>query len=171
MPITSHFFIVPMDLGPMCDLGAQEQRARSPHIVPSIASSAQSERPELEKAPFSQDATSTAPKLNPTASLNSARDTGSHRSKTESIASLGSDLGEPDEKLIYRLANELQDELPVPAEPWYMEMTTLRRINFIDINNKLAKCRKKLYDTRAATEDDIKEIRQLLHIQGTDLAL
>jgi hypothetical protein len=162
-----------MDSESTRDLEAQKRSSRSPSPVPSRTSSLQSERcPKVEKALSAQTAESTRPELKPTVSANSAQSTESLRPAVKSIASLGSDLGEQDEESqIFLFANELQNEPAVFAEPWYMEMMTLRRINFIDINNKLAKCRKKLYDTRVSNEDDIKEIRELLHAQGTDLAI
>lgn len=58
---------------------------------------------------------------------------------------------------------------PELAEPWHMEMKTLRHVNFLDINNRLAKCKKRLYDEEECTAEDVLQIRYLLHAQGIDV--
>ena len=65
---------------------------------------------------------------------------------------------------LFQYAKDLRDE---NAEPWFFEMTTLRRFNFADLNNKLAQCKKKLFESEVASEGDICELRRLLHEQGT----
>lgn len=65
---------------------------------------------------------------------------------------------------LFQYTKDLREE---KAEPWFFEMTTLRRLNFADLNIKLAQCRKKLFESEVANDEDICELRKLLHEQGT----
>lgn len=50
-------------------------------------------------------------------------------------------------------------------QPWFLEMHTLRQLNFIDIHKRLAEYKKKIYEETASMQD-VKGLRSLLHDRG-----
>lgn len=81
-----------------------------------------------------------------------------------SEASLGASTDE--ERNIFDFVDALEDEQPA-AEPWLVEMTRLRRLHFLHINKRLAACKKKILETRRATDRDMEELGALFNEQGT----
>lgn len=67
---------------------------------------------------------------------------------------------------LYEFAAELRAEKP-PGEPWYMEMTRLRRLYFLYLNRQLAQCRKRILERREVSDDEMNELKGLLRDQGT----
>ena len=138
------------------DVEAQSMRSVCPEVTRTsaeeYAESTQSVRPGLNETDSPES--NTTPLTGYAESARSGRSEPSH-------ASLGQD------ERLFQFVDELRREIPRPAEPWFLEMTTLRRFNFIHINNKLAECKKKLFETRIATDDAIIQLRGLLHDQGT----
>jgi hypothetical protein len=66
---------------------------------------------------------------------------------------------------LFAFAEELRDESP-PGEPWYMEMTRLRRIQFLYLNRQLAQCRKRILERQEVTEEEMVTLKGLLRDQG-----
>lgn len=67
---------------------------------------------------------------------------------------------------LYLFAEELYDERPIPAEPWFLEMTRLRRAYILHLNKRLAKHRKRFFEERQATDKDMEDLGKTLHEQG-----
>jgi len=51
--------------------------------------------------------------------------------------------------------------------PWCQEYGILHRLNVADINNQLAVCKKRIYQNKAVSKQDMRKIRRLLDEQGT----
>ncbi|KAK3656370.1 hypothetical protein LTR56_003072 [Elasticomyces elasticus] len=66
---------------------------------------------------------------------------------------------------IINFVNSLVNEKP-PADPWFLEMAWLRRLHFLHINKRLAACKKEVLEAKRATDEDMKEIKALLHDQA-----
>ena len=66
---------------------------------------------------------------------------------------------------IFDFAEELRREKP-PGEPWFMEMTRLRRMHFLWLNKELAAIRKKILQDRRASKKDMRTLQGLLRDQG-----
>lgn len=66
---------------------------------------------------------------------------------------------------LFLFSEELKRERP-PAEPWYMEMTRLRRMYFLYLNKRLAQCRKKILARQEVSDEDMLELKELLRDQG-----
>lgn len=64
---------------------------------------------------------------------------------------------------LFEFAESLQEDL---AEPWFMEMTRLRRIHFLYLNKRLAAWKKKVQEDRKASDADVDTIGRLLSEQG-----
>ena len=77
----------------------------------------------------------------------------------------GQDEGQSESVALFRLAEELGSETP-PAEPWFMEMTRLRRLYFVYLNKRLAQCRKRILEKQEASDNDMLEVKELLRDQG-----
>jgi hypothetical protein len=77
----------------------------------------------------------------------------------------GSDNDEAEQVGLYDLAENLRNHDP-PVEPWFLEMTRLRRIYIMWLNKRLALCRKSLLGHRKASDEDMKELGEVLHLQG-----
>lgn len=122
-----------------------------------------------------QIATPALPARTPTAST---RSTASHGA-TPSVSALsgaGQDsssirdideviTAEDEEFYLVDYANALREEKP-PAEPWFLEMTRLRKIYLLHLNNELARMRKKILIGRRASKTDMNQLRDLLHDQA-----
>lgn len=67
---------------------------------------------------------------------------------------------------LFDFAEELRQEKP-PGEPWFMEMTRLRRLHFLWLNRELAGVRKKILEGKSASDDDMVKLQTLLRDQGT----
>lgn len=65
---------------------------------------------------------------------------------------------------LFDFAEELRQESP-PGEPWFMEMTRLRRLHFLWLNRELAALRKKILEDRRASDTDMKQLQALLRDQ------
>lgn len=71
-----------------------------------------------------------------------------------------------DEELgLFDFAETVRDEIP-PGEPWFMEMTRLRRLHFLWLNKELAAVRKKILENKRASDDDMRALQGLLRDQG-----
>ena len=66
---------------------------------------------------------------------------------------------------VFSFAETLGEEEP-PGEPWFMEMTRLRRFHFVHLNKRLAACKKKILEGRKVSDNDMKELSMLLQEQG-----
>ncbi|KXS94483.1 hypothetical protein AC578_1717 [Pseudocercospora eumusae] len=67
---------------------------------------------------------------------------------------------------LYLFAEELYDEGPTPAEPWFLEMTRLRRAYILHLSKRLAKHRKRFFEERQATDRDMEDLGKTLHEQA-----
>jgi hypothetical protein len=80
----------------------------------------------------------------------------------------GDDDDDPDfdeEAGLYNLAEELRSRDP-PVEPWFLEMTRLRRIYILWLNKQLALSRKSILGSQRASDKDMERLGELLHLQG-----
>ncbi|KAK5110242.1 hypothetical protein LTR85_001301 [Meristemomyces frigidus] len=126
--------------------------------------------PEMDTAVGSNDRASI---LRPSTSIRSAStDSQSARVIPSSMSDVrngsmrtGSEASVDEERNICDFAESLEREEP-PADPWFMEMTGLRRLHFLHINKRLAACKKRVLETRRATDRDMEEIRALFHEQA-----
>ena len=66
---------------------------------------------------------------------------------------------------LFNLSEELRSRDP-PTEPWFLEMTRLRRIYILWLNKQLALCRKSILQRERASDDDMKTLGKVLHLQG-----
>lgn len=66
---------------------------------------------------------------------------------------------------LFDFAEELRREDP-PGEPWFMEMTRLRRLHFLWLNRELAAIRKKVLQDKRASNKDMEKLQTLLRDQG-----
>lgn len=66
---------------------------------------------------------------------------------------------------LFLIAQDLSSEQP-PGEPFFMEMTRLRRFWFLYNNKRLAQCRKRILEREQATDEDMLELQKLLRDQG-----
>lgn len=66
---------------------------------------------------------------------------------------------------LFDFAEELRLEKP-PGEPWFMEMTRLRRLHFLWLNKELASIRKKILENKRASKEDMEKLQNLLRDQG-----
>jgi hypothetical protein len=66
---------------------------------------------------------------------------------------------------LYDFAEELRMEEPA-AEPWFLEMSRLRRIYILWLNKRLSLCRKSILGRKKASDDDVKVLGEVLHLQG-----
>ena len=131
---------------------------------------------------------STQPISDEAASVSSTRSTRILEPKTETLDSLegnaatrlflfehelrNENIGDEDFKDEPVRNEEVKDEVAEDenvrvVEPWFLEMASLRRFNFLDINNQLASLKKKIYEDQAASAEDMASLRTLLHDQGT----
>ena len=70
-----------------------------------------------------------------------------------------------EDEALFKFAMVLREEKPL-GEPWYMEMTRLRRFYFLYLNRELARCRKTILSRREVTEEDMKILKGLLRDQA-----
>ena len=77
-----------------------------------------------------------------------------------------SDASVDEERNLYDFVDKLQTENP-PGAPWFINITLLRRLQFLHVNKRLAACKKRIVETRTATDSNMQEVRTLLHEQGT----
>ena len=66
---------------------------------------------------------------------------------------------------LFEFAEAVGWERP-PGEPWFMEMTRLRRYHFVYLNKKLAASRKRILEQKTASDHDMEELTKLFHDQG-----
>lgn len=66
---------------------------------------------------------------------------------------------------IYIFSEELRNANP-PVEPWFMEMSRLRRMYILWINRQLALCRKSILEQRRPSDEDMENLGKVLHLQG-----
>ncbi len=67
-------------------------------------------------------------------------------------------------QMLFRWSEKLRRE---EAEPWFLEMTTLRRLSILHLNKQLAWYKKKISKDHAASNKDMRRVRALLREQGT----
>jgi hypothetical protein len=77
----------------------------------------------------------------------------------------GSDDDEDEQAALYDLVEELRNRVP-PVEPWFLEMSRLRRIYILWLNKQLSLCRKLILGHRRASDEDMKVLGEVLHSQG-----
>ena len=80
----------------------------------------------------------------------------------------GSASDEVEQVGLYNLAEELRNQDP-PVEPWFLEMPRLRRIYIMWLNKRLALCRKSILGHRKASDEDMKALGEVLHLQGKNI--
>lgn len=68
-------------------------------------------------------------------------------------------------KKLFQFSEAIRDG-PNP-DPWFMEMTRLRRLHFLHLNNRLAAFRKDILEKKEASNEDVTKLAALLHEQGT----
>ena len=113
-----------------------------------------------------EEASETPPAASSRTRTSSEQVTSSSASSSTSSGSGSS--GEVNENAaLYEFAAELRAEKP-PGEPWYMEMTRLRRLYFLYLNRQLAQCRKRILERREVSDDEMNELKVLLRDQGTN---
>jgi hypothetical protein len=66
-----------------------------------------------------------------------------------------------------RLFRYAWDQRLESVEPWFPEYGILHRLNFADLNNQLAICKKKIYEKKEASRREMRKLRRLLNEQGT----
>jgi hypothetical protein len=76
-----------------------------------------------------------------------------------------SDNDEDEQVGLYNLAENLRNQTP-PVEPWFLEMSRLRRIYVMWLNKRLALCRKSLLGHRKASDEDMEALGKVLQLQG-----
>lgn len=106
------------------------------------------------------------PNVEPGASISSSnRSDRSFRPARDSNDCESSDDDENEQVGLYNLAEELRSRDP-PVEPWFMEMSRLRRIYIMWLNKRLSLCRKSILGRRRASDEDMKVLGEILHLQG-----
>jgi hypothetical protein len=76
-----------------------------------------------------------------------------------------SDANDEEQAGIYDLAEELRNRDP-PVEPWFLEMSRLRRIYILWLNKQLSLCRKSILGRQKARDKDMEALGKVLHLQG-----
>lgn len=71
----------------------------------------------------------------------------------------------PDQTGLFRFSEELHKE-ERPVEPWFLEMSRLRRMYILWVNKRLAQCRKNILQLQQPTDQDMKDLGEVLHLQG-----
>jgi hypothetical protein len=66
---------------------------------------------------------------------------------------------------LYDLAEDLRNREPA-VEPWFLEMSRLRRIYILWLNKRLSLCRKSILEQQQASDKDMKALGEVLHLQG-----
>jgi hypothetical protein len=80
----------------------------------------------------------------------------------------GSGNDEDEQVGLYNLAEKLRNQDPA-VEPWFLEMSRLRRIYVLWLNKRLALCRKSILTNRKASDEDMKALGEVLHLQGKNI--
>lgn len=89
---------------------------------------------------------------------------GEHRGPDQdSLSSFSEDDGE--QGGLYDFAEELRTNNP-PTEPWFLEMSRLRRLYILWLNKRQALMRKKILEGKRASDQDMEEVGRILHLQG-----
>jgi hypothetical protein len=76
-----------------------------------------------------------------------------------------SDTDDEEQAGLYDLAEELRSREP-PVEPWFLEMSRLRRIYILWLNKQLSLCRKSILGRQRARDEDMEVLGKVLHLQG-----
>jgi hypothetical protein len=76
-----------------------------------------------------------------------------------------SDASDEEQAGLYDLAEELRSRHP-PVEPWFLEMSRLRRIYILWLNKQLSLCRKTILGRQRARDEDMEALGKVLHLQG-----
>lgn len=66
---------------------------------------------------------------------------------------------------LYDFAEELRLQDPA-VEPWFLEMSRLRRIYILWLNKRLSLSRKSVLERQSASDKDMEELGKVLHLQG-----
>jgi hypothetical protein len=66
---------------------------------------------------------------------------------------------------LYDFAEELYQKDPA-VEPWFLEMSRLRRIYILWLNKRLSLSRKSILERQSASDEDMEELGKVLHLQG-----
>jgi len=66
---------------------------------------------------------------------------------------------------LYDLAEKLRNADPA-VEPWFLEMSRLRRIYILWLNKRLSLCRKSILGNQQASDEDMEALGEVLHLQG-----
>ncbi|KAI9667983.1 MAG: hypothetical protein M1821_000803 [Bathelium mastoideum] len=67
---------------------------------------------------------------------------------------------------VLRYVDALRHETNGPIEPGFMESSTLRNMNLVDLNNRLAKYQTIFLQQQTANEEDLGGLRKVLHDQA-----
>ena len=87
----------------------------------------------------------------------------SSSSVSSSISNEGEDE-DIEESGLFDFAEGLRED---QNEPWFMEMSRLRRCHFLYLNKRLAACRKRILQRRQVSDKDMEDLTILLRDQGT----
>lgn len=66
---------------------------------------------------------------------------------------------------LYDFSEELRLKKPA-VEPWFLEMSRLRRIYILWLNKRLSLSRKSILGRQSASDEDMEELGKVLHLQG-----
>jgi hypothetical protein len=131
---------------------------QSHDVTPMIDLEAQVVEPSLQ-GPKKTAAAPEVPKKSAVPSSQSPRTAADQNSCRNSEDYDGEQAG------LYDLAEKLRNENPA-VEPWFLEMSRLRRIYILWLNKRLSLCRKSILGQQRASDKDMKALGEVLHLQG-----